>query len=257
MNDVVFRRDLLIGRKIGDFTIIGWRKERAYFYLLLDNGLEVAFQSHHKNESIMEYLNGNQVKSPHTAFIVGNGPSIQNTDLDLLIGKRSYGTNRVWRLWEEFKPETKWRPTDYVRLEKGNAKEDILKMSEIGCAMHVQRGVSSMNTKGREDYFATCDSKHNHDWHLPIICGYGTVVHAAMQIAVREGAERIILLGCDLGMPLHFYGSEGIDNDSLAQEAHEIAKASCPVPVYNATIGGQLDTYERIGLEETIRRFCS
>jgi hypothetical protein len=232
--------DELVGRKVGSHTIVGFRKEGSFFHLKTEDGIEYAFQNHHKNESIIEYMTGG-----HTAYVVGNGPSLKQTDLNKLLGRRSYATNRIWKVWQE-NPNILWRPTDYVRLEKGGAEEDIAIMSQVPCVIYAQRGVNSANYFMWGSFFATCPGPQKHDWHLPMICAHGTAVHAAMQIAVRNGANKIVLLGCDLGMPAHFYGNEGIDNDALALEAHEIASRCCPVPIYNATVGGSLEVYPRI-----------
>ncbi len=121
----------------------------------------------------------------------------------------------------------------------------------------------------REEYIVPCHQVHYDDplapkdWHLPHICGFGSSVHVAMQIAVKEGFGPLYLLGCDLGYkddnPSHFDSDYEIgeqkpakyaNGDALA--AHKIAKKHCPVEVYNATIGGHLEVYPRVTLEEVL-----
>ncbi len=112
------------------------------------------------------------------------------------------------------------------------------------------------------EYFKTCDGSP-HDWHLPVrgltlpvasatqtgaslpaprqagdhaqagtqtglpgVCGYGTVVHVAIQLAVLAGFDEIRVIGC--GGDGHFY-DEPFTNSELAEGAHEIAKRCCPV----------------------------
>jgi len=65
------------------------------------------------------------------------------------------------------------------------------------------------------------------------ICGYGSVVHQAMQIAVTQNASEIVLLGCDLGTPRHFHGDHGSTVDDILMDAHRIAAKWCPIPIYN------------------------
>ena len=43
-------------------------------------------------------------------FLVGNGPSLNNMNLDLLENEYSIGMNRIELLY----PTTKWRPTHYI-----------------------------------------------------------------------------------------------------------------------------------------------
>jgi len=43
-------------------------------------------------------------------FIVGNGPSLANTNLDLIKDEISFGMNRIPLIYNK----TKWRPTYYI-----------------------------------------------------------------------------------------------------------------------------------------------
>ena len=98
------------------------------------------------------------------------------------------------------------------------------------------------------------------EWHFPQICKFGGSVPMAIQLAVQEGATEIFLLGCDLGHKEgsgnHFdprYAGHRPITEQKARErneankmGHEFAKASSPVPIYNATLGGSLEVYERV-----------
>jgi len=81
-----------------------------------------------------------------------------------------------------------------------------------------------------------------------------------IQLAVQEGATEIFLLGCDLGHTAgagnHFTPQYAASRPITEHKArwrnlankmgHEFAKANSPVPIYNATLGGSLETYERV-----------
>ena len=191
----------------------------------------------------------------NTAYVCGNGPSLSLHVLEKLDGP-VYGVNRIWKLpgWKD----TTWRPDYYVRCEvpfynMEHVREDMLNMADFNGTMYLQAGFrgldygevrTAMGPHTTVEYFETaCDGTHPHPWHLPGICGYGTVVHIAMQIAVLNGATKIRLLGCDLGLPVHFYGEEGAANDDLARQAHYFASVSCPVPIEDCGIGS-LEMYE-------------
>jgi hypothetical protein len=189
--------------------------------------------------------------------VIGNGSSLKSVDFDKLTSYRTYAVNEIWKLWRD-NPKIKWRPTDYVRCEKPRldaqaSNRDIFQMSAIkDLNFHLENrlevswrrcrrpGISTHNY-----HFETCDGKEEHNWHFPQICGYGTVVTTAIQIAVLDGASEIYLLGCDLTMPSHPWGETGIDRNDLALRAHKIAASCSPVPIYNATIDGNLNVYER------------
>jgi hypothetical protein len=190
------------------------------------------------------------------AIVIGNGPSLNQFDFDKLIGERTYAVNRIWKLWE--KKGMLWRPTDYVRCEKPRlnryaADEDVREMSKIkDLHFHLEDRLESSWRHGRQaaisthnDHFKPCAGNIEHDWHLPQICAFGTVVTTAIQIAVLDGASEIYLIGCDLNMPQHFYDELGDDRNELALRAHMIAARCSPVPIYNATIGGNLEVYPR------------
>ena len=97
-------------------------------------------------------------------------------------------------------------------------------------------------------------------WHLPQICKFGGSVPITIQLAVQEGATEIFLLGCDLGhkagtgnhFDSQYAGHRPINDDkarlrNLANKmGHEFSKANSPVPIYNATLGGSLEVYERV-----------
>jgi hypothetical protein len=89
-------------------------------------------------------------------------------------------------------------------------------------------------------------------------CDHGTSLNTAIQLAVKKGYKVIYLLGCDMGYTdsgtSHFYqdnpesrlSAELVNSNML--HAHTIIKKECKergVEIYNATIGGELELYER------------
>jgi hypothetical protein len=195
------------------------------------------------------------------AWVIGNGPSILKTPLEKLEGERTFGVNRIWRLFDH----TNWRPTDYVRAELPEydgtmVQQDLIKMAPSPSKLWVQAGFFRYAARmdivfGRPvTPFLTCNGDSSHDWHLDLgdyLCGFGTVVQMAIQIAVLEGADHVLLLGCDLGND-HFYGVEGKDNTSRNVAAHENALRCSPVPIYNCTIGGNLEVYPRLSMNDVL-----
>ena len=63
-------------------------------------------------------------------FVLGNGPSLANTPLDLLIGENTVGINRINLIYDK----TAWRPTIYCKTDHNPRlvsiynKENILKL---------------------------------------------------------------------------------------------------------------------------------
>lgn len=115
-------------------------------------------------------------------------------------------------------------------------------------------------------YTVNFDSEYcPHLWHLPRLCTFGSSVNIAVQIAIQSGYSPIYLVGCDLGyrdnQPSHFDSHYEHGKEQPARlanlntlTAHMIAKRSSPVPIYNATIGGELEVYERVKYEDLFAR---
>lgn len=181
--------------------------------------------------------------------IIGNGPSVTEELLESISGE-TWAVNRIWKIFNK----TQWRPDNWVRGELPEYDEEAVKLdfkimrNVDNVHLWIQEGfVGHANFLGSANYttFRTCEGTEEHDWHWPKICGYGTVVNIAMQLAIMNGATELELVGCDLGMPAHFYGKEGrADGDELALKAHKIASRCCPV-IVRVRNGPLKSIYER------------
>lgn len=220
------------------------------------------------------------------AFVIGNGPSLAKTNLDLLENEVTFGCNRIHLIY----PQTKMRVKHYVRSEGMEligapspsiwAEDALTHLNDQNCTTWMNPYFRDQLTKigegrdwakekpGKVNWIGVCTHYLTHYdkddcpvmWHLPNLCGFGSSVNVAIQIAVQLGYGPIYLIGCDLGYvdgkPSHFSnGYEDGYKDMLRPAryanvdtlmAHIIAKRSSPVPIYNATIGGQLEVYERV-----------
>lgn len=202
------------------------------------------------------------------AFIVGNGPSLANTDLDKLVGEVTFAVTRIHLIY----PKTTWRTNNFVWAEEYN---DAAWIEAVG--HHLGLGVRVWMPQGRRgaytnrrmrkyevpatttEFYPMCEDEPTpcDQWHLPMICRRGGSLLSAIQIAILQGYSPLYLIGTDLGYSSkgsHFCKeyADGIDlrppkemNDSLLA-AHEIAKKCSPVPIYNATTGGKLEVYPRV-----------
>jgi hypothetical protein len=112
-------------------------------------------------------------------------------------------------------------------------------------------------------------------WHFPDICSAYNGMSAMIQIAVQMGYEEIYLTGCDLNYVVDYRANhfdptynDGHKPPSIAIAgywaqsdefnatcAHKIAKRECDergVKIYNATVGGSLEVYPRVNLEDIV-----
>lgn len=220
-------------------------------------------------------------------WVIGNGPSLAETPLDLLIGEKTIGINRIHLIY----PHTSWRPTVYLKTDHNPRLVDVyneenrlnVEVAEraylwdnfkdgdpehphrhlpVGLGNHPK--VTWVPRCRHHYYFADNHMKRAQSWHLPEICTAFSGIGPAMQVAVLEGATEIYLLGCDLGYGNdvgqdHFSPQYSLNKKKLGawdvenvNYCHVVAKRSSPIPIYNATIGGQLEVYPRVDMREVL-----
>jgi hypothetical protein len=215
-------------------------------------------------------------------FIIGNGPSLNQTDLDLIAGQPSIACNRINLLY----PHKNWRPDIYVHPE--SLAPDIPYIQEnvdmgVECYLGEHfapppRGVHNIQDAENIHWIKDC---HHHlynfaspevpdEWHLPQLCSFGGSVNVAMQIAVQKGFDELVLLGCDLQYttrnrshfsPAYEHGGEqtpffAAKNAFFGhiQAMNWIRRKQPNIKVYNATPGGLLELWERVSFEDILSR---
>jgi len=213
-------------------------------------------------------------------FIVGNGTSLTYADLDLIAGQPSVACNRINLAY----PFTKWRPTIYVHPESlAPNLPYIQEHVDMGIPCYLgehfaepPRGKLTLKDAPNIKWLNDCHHwLHNFnspelpdEWHMPQPCTFGGSVNVAMQVAVLNGYDELILLGCDLeyrdNHPSHFdpkyeYGGEypAFTRARNAFYGHVqalnwIRRFNPSIKVYNATRGGLLELWERVWLEDAI-----
>ena len=209
-------------------------------------------------------------------WIVGNGPSLAHTPLEL-ITEPSFGLNKIAMIFEQ----TTWRPEFLVSttsdligdsyravVARGIAAARYGFVDKIGWpkeipsnAYHLECSESEELTAadGRDDMWSDNPAER--------VSKFGSTILPAFQLAAWMGFNEIVLVGCNLGYksfgdggdPNHFRPDyyptgavEAGENDAMIR-AHEIAAANCKrlgVKIYNATIGGQLEVHKRVSLFE-------
>jgi hypothetical protein len=222
----------------------------------------------------------NELKGRFTgkrAFIIGNGPSLAQLDLDQLIGEYTFATGRIAMIF----PETNWRPTYYVAFatsvndyrgfpEYVRDAYEAMKSANMTFAyqdcmynsvFHIARNTTVFLDASESEHFEI-EEVGPEVWSDDIfkrVSKFGTSLFAAAQIAAYMGFNPIYFIGCDLGDG-HFtseYIPKYYEKYCTSQErvkpaiirSHEIAKINgerLGVEFYNATLGGGLDVYPRV-----------
>lgn len=211
-------------------------------------------------------------------FIVGTGPSLKRTNFDLIKNEVLIGVNTLYRGTERFRIKPKyWVVVDGKLFEK--YYKDLLYVPDTTLFLGEYAGKRFLANKKKYalDSIKPIILRHlgsvniwqrfSKDITKGVYSG-GTVVVQALQIAFYLGFEEVYLLGCDCG-----FGEDGsyrFENTQVANprgkgiqgewhyvfSAYEICKKAFEQEerkIYNSTVGGKLEVFERIKLEEAVR----
>lgn len=220
------------------------------------------------------------VKGTHEGercFVVGCGPSLLFSDLDMIKDEFSFGVNALIKSFDK----TVWRPSVYGVTDKYGYeafRESIESHSELNVwvAEDIDKVFSlpdwikvfPTNLFDYRMYFNNsrriCKIAFSDDPYAAVYPAY-SVVFAMMQFAVYMGFKEIYLLGCDCNYKQekqHFITFEHRNNvvTSVGEkmilvhtEFRKFADAH-GVKVVNCTRGGMLEAYPRMTLEEVLGR---
>jgi len=217
-------------------------------------------------------------------FIIGNGPSLRASDLDLLTNEITFGVNRIYGIFEK----TDWRPTyyciqDFVLIEeiKDEIVENAHLFQQIFSPFNVYYKTKSHFGKIRNiSYFYLKNLPFYPN--LPIFSGNvevgiiegQTVTYSAIQLAFYMGFTEVYLLGVDHSYNLiqnhkgvfleqnvaneYFEGvaSEhvtnrpyNVENTTLAYCAARKYAENNKRHIFNATRGGALEIFNRVDFD--------
>lgn len=209
------------------------------------------------------------------AVIVCNGPSLLQTDLELLKNIPTFGLNKINLLFDK----KNFRPSYIVSVNKFVIEQnrEFYKKTEIplfldSCGVAkvgVRDNITYLHSVGKQAFARDCAGS---------IFQGGTVTYVAMQIAYHLGYRHIALVGCD-----HNFASSGPANKTvisdekddshfdpnyfaggvkwqlpdlvqseisytLAREVYEAIGGS----IVNATVGGKLEIFPRVTLNDFV-----
>ena len=244
-------------------------------WVAYNSGIFFYFILYKKNEYKKFFLSIKGSKKGRRCFIIGNGPSLQSKDLDLLVNEDTFAVNEIHRLFSK----TKWRPTYYFIMDR-YSKSTPEEIKNVECKICFLGSYYWLHNKVlRKD--AICLYQHynintnSYKFSSDIskyIVNAPTVSYAAMQVAAYMGYSEIYLLGFDHNYLFefdkhgkiiknsisntHFYNDkdpEEIIGDvwgmTKAYEAFRNYAVKNNIKVYNATRGGKLNIFKRIDFD--------
>ena len=201
-------------------------------------------------------------------FLVGNGKSLLDTPLNLLKNEDTFALNAIDLIYDK----TDWRPTYYFCMDvnpNDRRRWEAIK-SNLNCKkVFLWDGFKERFSGENIEWLARCKKHHPfpvysknalQEWHLPTICTAHGSMNPMMQLAVTMGYTEIYLVGVDLwtSKKCHFderYPAFWVwqERNKIENHIHEVARRSSPVPIYNATIGGNLEVHPRVDLRTILK----
>ena len=169
------------------------------------------------NKVFKDYKNKHQGKR---VFLIANGPSLANTNLDLIKDEYSFAMNRISLKYKD----TQWRPTYYlfsstnVKPQKPwhkewrrSVKESVLE-EKTTCfiASQFKQDIDPYGIFGKIKWFSSMsEKKPNNIGDIDPSCfstnvveridKTGTTMNLALQLVYHMGFSEVIFLGADLG----------------------------------------------------------
>ena len=166
------------------------------------------------------WLNAARIQDYHDihkgerCFIIGNGPSLNQTNLSLLKREYTFGLNRIYLAFDRLGPST----TYYVSVNDLVLRQCATEIESLSCPKFVSWKNRSLFQRRRDIMFLR---------RLPIPAfstdiAYGiwegsTVTYVAMQIAFFMGFRQVILVGVD-----HHFDTKGPAHHEVVSEGADL-----------------------------------
>lgn len=242
-----------------------------------------------KNEVFRNYKNKHKGER---VFLVANGPSLKDTDLNLIKNETSFAMNRISLMYEK----TDWRPTYYlfsstnVRPDKPWASKwlqsvwravDCSKTTSFVASIfkpyidpHSNYNVKWFNSmsENKPDALGNINESCFSQDVVDRIDKTGTTMNLALQLCLHMGFNEIVFVGADLGWtkdlasnndPNHFSKDYTADiprpykANNQMRNVHSLAikkihELNPDVKFYNASAKTVLDVYPIIDFEKYV-----
>lgn len=183
--------------------------------------LPAAYLHPWRRESIRRLAALRETHKGERAFIIGNGPSLKQTDLAKLKNEFTFGMNRIYLMFPElgFSTSCLVSINDLV-IEQCAAEMAALELPKF-LAWRSRRHFADLRLSTSDPYFPTflytsyTGARFSRDvrgrvWES------ATVTNVALQLAFHMGFERVILIGVD-----HNFASKGDANKTVVSDGDD------------------------------------
>ncbi|MBD3166680.1 DUF115 domain-containing protein [bacterium] len=209
--------------------------------------------------------------------IVGNGPSLNEMDLDLLRDEFTIGMNKIFLGFDRWN----WRPTYHVAVNPLVLQQAADRIEQLGIPSFVSiNGYESFAHPERMVFLKSLPkpTDFSRDPRIGVWEGH-TVTYVAMQLAWFMGFREVALIGVDHNFAVKGPANQEVTADrpdashfdpnyfgpgtkwnlpdlEASEEAYRIAKQAYEQDgrrIVNATVGGKLEIFPRMEYREWLR----
>jgi len=226
-----------------------------------------------------EALRLNQFKDLHRGedcFIIGNGPSLNKMDLNLLNNYYTIGLNKIFLLFKK----TKLKIDYHVCVNRFVIEQSTSDFLSLHCPSFISYKHRNKQLTNNERIFFVGDMHSKWGFFEDItkgICQGNTVTYVAMQLAFFLGFERVFLIGVDhsfvqKGSPHKIQTLKGEDINHFdpdyfkglkwqlpdlegSELAYKLAKKHFEDngrSVFDATVDGKLNVFKKLQFDEAL-----
>ena len=210
-------------------------------------------------------------------FVIGNGPSLNRMELSRLRGHHCFGLNKIYLLFERQALDLSYHVAVNPLIMQQSAAEIAGLQCPSFLSYSAARGVVGVDQ--RKYFLATGGGLGFQPNLLGLVPEGNTVTFVALQIAFFMGFSRVFLVGVDHSFacagsanekqrfdgpdgnhfdPDYFRGQEwhlpDLEASELAYRIADFTYRRAGRRVYDATLGGKLQVFEKIGYEEALLR---
>ncbi|MGA7193144.1 MAG: 6-hydroxymethylpterin diphosphokinase MptE-like protein [Anaerolineales bacterium] len=233
--------------------------------------LPVAYLHPWRRESIQRIKAFKDIHKGKRAFIIGNGPSLKQTDLSKIKNEFTFGMNRIYLLF----PELGFSTTYFVSINDLVIEQCADEIAALPIpkfiAWHAHRHFKTFPDELMFLYTTYTGPKFAYDMTRRVWEG-ATVTNVALQLAFYMGFQQVILIGVDHNFtskgdanktvistgddPNHFsanYFGKGfrwqlpdLDTSEIGYQKARDAYGKAGREVLDATVGGKLTIFPKV-----------
>lgn len=168
-----------------------------------------------RRESMKRLAELKDVHKGKRAVIIGNGPSLRNTDLSKLRGEYTFGLNRIYLMF----PELGFHTTYFVTVNDlviEQCRDDILALPMPKFLSWRSHRLFPSGPAPATFLYTTYDNPAFARDARGRVWESATVTYVALQLAFHMGFEQVILIGVD-----HNFVSKGEANKTIISEGDD------------------------------------